>query len=86
MIGALILSYILFPVIYYALKLVSRIRKKKKPDSGTVLICTFLIVNIAWIGAFICQFFCIGGIGGEIAFLFIAIPTLIILLGLIIAA
>lgn len=86
MIGALILSYILFPVIYYLLKLVARLRGKKKPDGGSVLIATFVIVNIAWIGAFIFQFLSIGGVEGEVLFFFLGIPILIILLGLFIAA
>ncbi len=53
MIGALIISYLLFPIVYYILKIVARLRNKKKPNSESVLIATFVIVNIVWISAFI---------------------------------
>ena len=86
MIGALIISYLLFPIIYYIVKIVARLRNKKKPNSGSVLIATFVIVNIVWIGGFLLQFVSIGGGAGEVAFFFIGIPILIILLGLFIGA
>lgn len=86
MIGALIISYLLFPIVYFILKFVARLRNKKKPDSGSVLMATFVIVNIIWIGAFILQFVSIGGVAGEVAFFFIGIPILIIIFGLFIGA
>lgn len=86
MIVALILSYILFPIVYLIIKGIARLRNKKKPNSGSVLIATFVVVNIAWIGAFIMQFVSIGGVAGEVAFFFIGIPVLIIILAMFIGA
>lgn len=86
MIAPLIISLLLSPLVYYCLKLIAKLRKKKKVDGGIVLVYTFLIVNIAWIGAFIMSFVAIGGIAGEMAFLFIGIPVLIVLFGLCIGS
>lgn len=81
----LLISIVLFPIIYYVIKFISKKRGKEKVNKGMVLLITFAIVNILWILAFIASLFIDSGVGGEVAFFFIGIPLLIIVLGLFIA-
>lgn len=75
---------IAFPIVYLLLRCTSKARGRRKPNKSTTLICTFLIVCILRLGAFVASFF-VTGIGGEIAFIFIGVPILLVLFALVAA-
>ena len=78
----IIATFIVSFIVYSFLKLRS---KKKRPNFSKIVAYTFVIVIILWILAFICSFFIGTGIGGEVAFVFIGIPILLVLLAILMA-
>lgn len=83
MIAPLILSIVLWPIIYYILKVIAKKRGKKSPNKSMVLIYSFILINILWIMSFVASFFVGGDIASEVTFVFIGIPILIIIFGLL---
>lgn len=77
-------AFIIFFITNSILKRIAKHKRKKPPEYGKVLISSLAISFLAWGVSFIMSFN-LETVGGQVAFVFVGIPILLILFTILIA-